>query len=702
MLFDLEDIKQTLQQAERQQGFLTFQCETLGYFEGAEAAFEGPIRAQTMERAKTELQTAASVMDRLIGSFTGDMAKGMQSANAHIHAERYWENVSALVAGSSFRRSLAALNEQELTVLKATCVHTIAQAENNTDTSEFFRFFLQLNAKLVWAGGQGQFIPDTQAHKFPKEAAATEEALHVLMRHCINKEPAPYLQEIAEMLSQYVQVSQMDTRGHDMHHSRDAIARVVGHSSASWATPDHIQQGQRPFKEFEHGHDLLLGFMRLDDGILPIGFSGNESLVTIAQPGAGKTQCHILPNLLSYEGSLVVLDPKLELLELSAGYRHRFGNRVLILNLADDGTPTHRFNVMEFVDTRPDFIWGSVIELAEFLIPESKGDSSPIFRNKAAELFAVCLGGTILDAQAAGETPTLTSAVAKVFSANETLKNFLFDTMDRAEDYGAMPLAQSAGALASLLNNEGTVEDFQRFQSNASSALMKYRGGIIDRVANDPGDWKPDDLRDQGTTLYIRIPYEEMQVYGGFVSLVLYILTKHLRKGGTEKGELPITFLLDEVAQLGNMDHIANVIETGRGYGLRVWIILQDEEQARAACSKPNLILKTPKVRMFMNPSLETARDMSEELGKINNILNGTDKPIADAATLMGPEFKDDVVALSSGSYPMRLQKHFAYTERGYDTMTSLPYTFTKDGRPPQKSEVSFGIKTTINTAYTS
>lgn len=37
-------------------------------------------------------------------------------------------------------------------------------------------------------------------------------------------------------------------------------------------------------------------------------YEGEKSLVTIAPPGAGKTQCHVLPALAAFEGSIVVLD----------------------------------------------------------------------------------------------------------------------------------------------------------------------------------------------------------------------------------------------------------------------------------------------------------------------------------------------------------------------------------------------------------
>ena len=678
MVLNFDDIAALAQRAEQHAGFVTFDCNTLGLFEGAEASLEGPVTALIMERAQREQRVNPGLMDQLIGAFSGDTAKGMQTAHNRQHVKLYVRNTRVLLLEGQFRRALADLSERELTVLRASCGHALAQRGNTDLREEMLRFIFQLNAKLAWGGGRGQFVASAQAARFASEAQTAADMAREMMRRHINDDAASYEQEIGDMLSQFVQAA-----GHAEFHARypgsaQAVAGVIEPERTLWAKPDHIEAGQTPFKRFQPGQDLLLGCLPLGAGWYPVGFAGHESLVTVAQPGAGKTQCHVLPNLLSYDGAMVVLDPKLELLELTAGHRQSEGKRILVLNLADDDQPSHKFNVLDFIDTRPEFLWGAVIEVAEFLIPEVPGDHSPIFRAKAAELLATCLGGVVLAAQTAGETPTLTKAIAHIFSAPLSLQGFLLDTQDLAEELGCTPLAQSAAALASLAANENTLEDFQRYQTNATSALMKYRGGLVDRVADGPSEWRPEDLRTPGTTLYIRIPYEEMSVYGGFVRLVLYTLIKRLRKTPTDQGGLPITFLLDEIAQLGNLDAIANVIETGRGFGLRVWLILQDYDQARAASSKPNLILKTPKVRLFMNPSLETAQEMSAQLGSINEILTGKDKPIAQPAELMGEAFNDEVVVLSSGCRPLCLKKYFAYREEGYTAMTSRPERFIR------------------------
>ena len=676
MFMDLDAAMRLQKMAEQRAGVLEFRCETLGVFEDLEALLEQRLRPQYQQRALGEQKAKPGIMAQMVSAVGGDFGESVGQAHAKRLAKTYWENVRSLCGLGTFHRAIADLDDKELALLSASAAHVIAMHHDDEKRQDLLHFLFGINARLAWAGGQTQFVHSEQAQKFPAEAAASADLAREIMQTFVNADVSAYRQDVGDMLSQFVQVA-----GNDQYHaahpeSAAAVADALGQGSTAWGAGSDIDNDRTPFKKFEAGPDLFLGMLQTADGAVPIGFNGNESLVTVAQPGAGKTQCHILPNLMTYDGPLVVLDPKLELLELTAGLRQSEGKRILVLNLADDDVPTHKFNVMEFIDRRPEFMWNGLVELAEFLLPSSSNDNNPIFRAKAAEMFAVCLGGELLESIATERIATLSGAIKRIFSAPETLKNWFYDTEQRAGDFGCEPLEQSAVTLAALANNTNTLEDFQRYQSNATSVLTKFRGGIIDRVANGAGDWSPEDLRQPGCTLYIRVPYEEMTVYGGFIRMVLYTIIKRLRKGGTEQQGLPLTFLLDEVAQLGNLDQVAHVVETGRGSGLRVWMILQDYDQAKAATNKPNLILKTPKVRLFMNPTLETAQDMSAELGKINQVITGKDKPLAEPSELMGERYANSIIMLSSGSKPFHLSKYFAWQEQDYNEQTSTPYRF--------------------------
>ena len=62
------------------------------------------------------------------------------------------------------------------------------------------------------------------------------------------------------------------------------------------------------------------------------GLEDDRHMVTIAGSRAGKSSTVLIPNLLRYPGSVVVLDPKGELVRATAATRARMGQRVFVLD----------------------------------------------------------------------------------------------------------------------------------------------------------------------------------------------------------------------------------------------------------------------------------------------------------------------------------------------------------------------------------
>jgi type IV secretion system protein VirD4 len=52
-----------------------------------------------------------------------------------------------------------------------------------------------------------------------------------------------------------------------------------------------------------------------------LSYSGEGSMVTIAPPGSGKTQCNAFPNLLTWTGAAIVLDISGDIYEHTAAWR---------------------------------------------------------------------------------------------------------------------------------------------------------------------------------------------------------------------------------------------------------------------------------------------------------------------------------------------------------------------------------------------
>ena len=92
-----------------------------------------------------------------------------------------------------------------------------------------------------------------------------------------------------------------------------------GASEHSWLKSQDVAESIFSLEQgFALGRMPEGGFLRYD---------GEGSLFTIAPPGSGKTQCQVIPNLLTYTGSAIVLDVKGECYQSTAGHRQTsFGN----------------------------------------------------------------------------------------------------------------------------------------------------------------------------------------------------------------------------------------------------------------------------------------------------------------------------------------------------------------------------------------
>src|SRR5438067_12823330 len=64
----------------------------------------------------------------------------------------------------------------------------------------------------------------------------------------------------------------------------------------------------------------------------PLWYLGDNHLMTVAPTGAGKGRGVIIPNLLSYPGPVVIVDPKGEAYQTTARRRRQMGQRVIILD----------------------------------------------------------------------------------------------------------------------------------------------------------------------------------------------------------------------------------------------------------------------------------------------------------------------------------------------------------------------------------
>ena len=148
------------------------------------------------------------------------------------------------------------------------------------------------------------------------------------------------------------------------------------HGSARWGTVDEIRQGGHLVAPGKPGGFAL--------GRVPDALAGMDArfrfvghVVTVAPTGSGKGIGAVIPNLLDYPGSALVLDVKGENAAVTARARRALGQAVYSVDpFAVNGDGGAAFNVLDRLDVwNPDCVSESAILADALVIAESKGDA---------------------------------------------------------------------------------------------------------------------------------------------------------------------------------------------------------------------------------------------------------------------------------------------------------------------------------------
>ena len=391
------------------------------------------------------------------------------------------------------------------------------------------------------------------------------------------------------------------------------------------------------------------------------GYSGEGSLITVAPPGSGKTQCHVIPNLLTWRGPAVVLDIKGEIYEKTSGWRAANVGPVYKFSPLDPEN-SHAYNPLTGVSSDPDHIWEDSRFVADMLIVPSNA-KDPFWENKARDV--------------------LTAAIASIAYAKSPEKRNMAEVLDILHGVGwdrfilSLQAATDVPTMARSGRSLGEMEPKTRdgVLQSALASLSAWEGARIAR-ATARSDWQPFDLRSgRNPTVYICINPNEIDSYASLLRVVIAQHIRALTAKLPERGGLPILFILDELPRLRRMPPVEEALEIGRQYGIKLWMFTQSLGQMQNAYDNADGMVGSCALRMFMNPSLfdETAQKLSDDMGYRESVIDGTRVKRVEPQVLAGPDFKDAVIVMASNAPPARVDKHFAYADPELKARMEIP-----------------------------
>ncbi len=381
---------------------------------------------------------------------------------------------------------------------------------------------------------------------------------------------------------------------------------------------------------FAHAGDLARHglFKPSGDGILVGKFNGKlvrlggqQSVILAAPTRSGKGVGIVIPNLLDYQESMVVLDIKQENFELTSGWRASQGQAVYLFNPFAEDRRTHRWNPMGYVSHDPALRISDLQAIAAMLYPDG-ADEHKFWVSQARNAFtafALYLFENFDDQYTQGYPqellafPTL-GAIYRLSSGDGgELKAHFHQLSTRPFLSGA-----ARTAFANLLSQ--AEETFASILGTFKEPLNAFLNPVLD-AATCSNDFLLTDVRKRKVTIYLGIPPDKLAesrvIVNLFFSQVINLNTRELPAANPALKHQCL-LLMDEFTAIGKVDSIASAVSYMAGYNLRLLPIIQSMSQLDATYGKhvSRTIITNHALQILYAPrEQQDANDYSDLLG---------------------------------------------------------------------------------------
>ena len=375
----------------------------------------------------------------------------------------------------------------------------------------------------------------------------------------------------------------------------------------------------------DYDNPFLFGKMTDDEGIEHALFYDDDAhIITIGGSRSGKGVSLILPNLLSYPGSAIVIDPKGENANITAKFRReKLGQEVIVLDpFNDTKLPTAALNPLLLLDPDHDDFIDDATDIAEALIVRSS-DKDAYWDDQARSLIKAVL---IFLMTTEGEEKTLT-----------TLRKYLLNGKSIPdEETGELLTPSFDNLLWYFVEHE---EPLHEFVTGTASSLLnassKERGTILTTALRNTEFLDSEPIKSvlshsdidlaalrskKGATIYLVLPEIRLESQSRWFRLLITTFIRYLQIDKKQTlGQPSVLFVMDEFSTaVGYLKVIERASGYIAGFGVRLWVVLQDLSQLKDLYPKrwETFIGNAGILTAFGNVDLTTLEYLSRRLGK--------------------------------------------------------------------------------------
>ncbi len=415
------------------------------------------------------------------------------------------------------------------------------------------------------------------------------------------------------------------------------------HGDARFASRREIERAGLFAKE-----GLFLG--RVGRRYLILG--GQQGAIVSAPPRSDKGTAIVVPNCLSWPGSLICQDIKLENWHLTAGFRARTGQECYLFNPLDIAGNTACFNPLSYVSPDPNLRIADVQRIGAILFPEIPG-TDPFWTAGGRGLF---LGMALYVL----ETPSLPETLGEVLRQGMA---------SDAEGFGAhwkrVISGRQSGSRALSPQCVRAISDIMDLAPVTASSIRKTFTSRLDLWANplidaatSRNDFDFRDLRKRAISIYVGIQPGDLPLLRPllnlFIEQAIALQTRELPEHNPELCHQMLC-LLDETTAPGRIPILAHAISYLPGYNVRVLLVIQAYSQLREAygTNAADTMMKSLAARVLYAPKdFAEANEISQELGSTTVRVKSLSRP---RGSLFSMSHKPGSVSLSEQKRPLLL-----------------------------------------------
>ncbi|MBA4040447.1 MAG: conjugal transfer protein TraG [Sphingobium sp.] len=431
-----------------------------------------------------------------------------------------------------------------------------------------------------------------------------------------------------------------------------------------------------------HGFRAAAGIVVGRKGGRFLTFGGSEHVLVEAPTRSGKGTGVVIPNLLTWQGSVVVLDVKRENFDASAGFRAHYGQQVFLFNPTDRQARTARYNPLAYIDrSDPDDV---IIELQKiatmlFVAPE-RGEA---FWANGARTGFTGVGAWLAETS---DEPLTMGAIYRYLTEGDARSFF-------KKELANPSLCLSVGCRTALADFAGGSDNsFADIKKTITNVLGLWLNPLVD-AATSASDFDLRDLRKRHISIYLGVSPDELDRIAPLYNLLFQqLIDLNVRELPDGAKPVSVLVILDEFARLGRASVIASAFAYVAGYGIRLLPVIQSRSQLRGVYGEhvADEIVANCGVEVAFTPKeLRVANVLSDRIGyvgqesvtrslTINGLLANRSKSISEQrrALLLPQElmqFPTDRLILLRGGIPPIIGSKISYFKSRFFKSRAFP-----------------------------